>query len=641
MSTNKKSTNKKHTSSVNLNISSKRKRVFFTITLLIPVFFFIILELVLQLFNYGGNLDLFISAPEGYEKYYMLNPDVGKRYFFVQTSVPDPPNDLFLREKPENGYRIFVMGGSSAAGYPYGNNIMFSRILQKRLSDVFPKKNIEVINTAITAVNSFTILDFIDEVIEAEADAVLIYAGHNEFYGALGAASNESLGKIRPLVRLYLKLQKFKTFILLRNLLGSVKRWKDKKYHGRNLNNPNATLMERIVGEQIIPINSSTYNLGKNQFEQNLRSILEKVKKAKVDIIFSELVSNVKDLKPFVSVKSDSFLPADQVYLLAQNFEQAEKFNQAKEKYYLAKDLDGLRFRATEEFNQIIHQVAAEFETPIVPMKEYFEKASPASLIGDNLMLEHLHPNVDGYFLMAHAFFETIRQNNLIASDWKKNSIRPANDYRFNWGFTQLDSVYANLRISYLKNGWPFKSKSLPNRAISKFKPVSIVDSIALKIMINKNVTLERGHFELSQFYEKRKQFQLAYLEYRALMYETPFNSSPYLGAADMLIKQKKFKEAFPILEKSLLFEETPYALKWIGQLYLNENKVKESLPFLSKALKLVPDEPQVLYNISGAYALSGLYQKADSTLNRLEKISPKFPDADHLRKQLDQILKR
>lgn len=629
---------KKSTTS-ELNISTPKKRIFFLITILIPVFFFFIFEIILQLFNYCGNLNLFISAPGEYDNYFICNPDVGKRYFFVQNSVPDPPNDIFLKDKPQNGYRIFVLGGSSAAGYPYGNNIMFSRILQKRLTDVFPEKNIEVINTAITAVNSFTILDFIDEVIDAEADAVLIYAGHNEFYGALGAASNESLGKIRPLVKLYLKLQRFKTFILVRNIIGSVRRWKDNKYHGGSLNNPNATLMERIVGDQIIPINSSIYDLGKNQFKQNLRSIIKKTKEAKIDIILSDLVSNVRDLKPFVSVKTDSFPPADQIYLLAQNFEQAEKFDQAKEKYYLAKDLDGLRFRATEEFNRIIHQLALEFNVPVVPMESYFENASPGSLIGDNLMLEHLHPNVDGYFLMAAAFFETMKQNNLITTDWTNERIKSSTFYRQNWGFTRLDTVYANLRIRYLKNGWPFKPKSLPNRAIADFKPTSMVDSIALKIMVNKNVNLERGHVELAKYYEKRKQFDSAYLEYRALIYETPFNVSPYLGAADMLIKQKKFDLAFPLLQKTLSIEETPYAFKWIGQIYLNDNEVQKSIPFLQKALKLVPDEPQVLYNISGAYALSGQYQKADSTLSRLEKISPKFPDADHLRKQLDRIL--
>jgi hypothetical protein len=69
----------------------------------------------------------------------------------------------------------------------------------------------------MAAINSFALLDFIDEVLEQKPDAILIYAGHNEYYGALGAASTVSLGKSTSLVRLYLWLQRFKVFLLLRD----------------------------------------------------------------------------------------------------------------------------------------------------------------------------------------------------------------------------------------------------------------------------------------------------------------------------------------------------------------------------------------------------------------------------------------
>jgi len=82
---------------------------------------------------------------------------------------------------------------------------MFSRILNQRLSDAFPEKQIEIVNTATAAINSYALLDFMDEILEKQPDAILIYAGHNEFYGALGVASTETLGKFRPLIKLYLK----------------------------------------------------------------------------------------------------------------------------------------------------------------------------------------------------------------------------------------------------------------------------------------------------------------------------------------------------------------------------------------------------------------------------------------------------
>ncbi|UCF64001.1 MAG: hypothetical protein JSW33_15775, partial [bacterium] len=115
-----------------------KKRLFSILLILIPVVFFSVIELSLRLFNYGGNLDLFISGTSEYSPYKMCNPKVGFRFFYRQRSTPSPPLDLFLKDKVQNTFRVFVLGGSTAAGYPYGNNLMFSRILQQRLAETYP-----------------------------------------------------------------------------------------------------------------------------------------------------------------------------------------------------------------------------------------------------------------------------------------------------------------------------------------------------------------------------------------------------------------------------------------------------------------------------------------------------------------------
>ncbi len=620
------------------NLAPGRETLFRAIALTLPVIFFLLLESGLRIFNYGGNLDLFITAPRGYANYYMCNPEVGRRYFFMQNTIPDPSKDLFLKIKPANGYRIFVMGESTAAGYPYANNAMFPRILQRRLDDVFPDRHIEIVNTAMTAINSYTLLDYMDEILAQQPDAILIYAGHNEFYGALGAASNESLGKIQSFVKLYLKLQRFKTFLLVRNSIGKFKNWLDHLFSEGTVNDPSSTLMERMVGEQTIPYGSTLYQLGKRQFERNLRDIMKKASGASVPVMLSEVVSNIRDMKPFVSVAADSLPEAESVYRHAQQLEKPGKFAAAKIEYFRAKDLDALRFRATEDFNEIIHRVAAEFDAPIVPMKSYFENVSPNGLIGNNLMLEHLHPNIDGYFLMADAFFDALRDHGFIAANWDASRIRPTDDYRKNWGFTDLDAAYANLRIRILKGNWPFQPKSLPNRALMDFRPASMAESLAVTIWLDKSTNLERAHVALAEHFEKRGQYEKAFEEYRSLAYITPFNVSPYLRAAQMLIKLQDFTRAFPYLQKSLAMEESAFANKWLGTIYLNNGRVKEALPFLEKAAKMAPEDPQLMYNLSGAYALDKQYDLAKMTLKKLYEITPNFPDAADLKRQLEQI---
>ncbi|RMF60412.1 MAG: hypothetical protein D6743_14985 [Calditrichaeota bacterium] len=271
-------------------------------------------------------------------------------------------------------------------------------------------------------------------------------------------------------------------------------------------------------------------------------------------------------------------------------------------------------------------------------MKAYFERESPHGLVGENLILEHLHPNIEGYFLMADAFFDTMRKNGFIAPQWDSTRIRPPEFYRKQWGVTELDKAYADIRIRILKGGWPFQPKKAPNRALVDFHPANLVDSLAYKTVVDDRLNLERAHVRLAELYARRHQFLKAFREYQALIDMTPVNVSPYLSAADMLVKARKLPEAIPYLKKSLQLKETAYANKWLGQIYLDQGRKQLALPFLEKAAQMKPNDPQLIYNLSGAYALTRQYGLARKTLGRLEKLAPNFPGAADLKKQLARI---
>ncbi len=50
-----------------------------------------------------------------------------------------------------------------------------------------------MINTAMSAVNSYVLKDVASEIAEQSPDAVLIYAGHNEYLGIFGVGSHFSV----------------------------------------------------------------------------------------------------------------------------------------------------------------------------------------------------------------------------------------------------------------------------------------------------------------------------------------------------------------------------------------------------------------------------------------------------------------
>ena len=206
-----------------------RRRLFTAVMLLLPVLFFVLLEVGLRLGGYGGSWPLFEPVP-GYESYLYQNREVARRYFHGVDNVPTGLSDAFRGEKDSSVVRIVVQGGSSAAGYPFYYGGSFSRMLEQRLQQTFPGRTIEVVNTALAAVNSYTLRDFTAEILAIEPDAVLIYAGHNEYYGALGVGSSESFGRHPAVVNLDLRLQNFRTVQGLRDLLSAIAGWAGRQH---------------------------------------------------------------------------------------------------------------------------------------------------------------------------------------------------------------------------------------------------------------------------------------------------------------------------------------------------------------------------------------------------------------------------
>ena len=180
------------------------------------------------------------------------------------------------------------MGGSSAAGYPYTPNGDFGLYIKKKLEILYPEQEIEIINISLTATNSYTIRDLLPGVIDQNPDLILFYAGHNEYYGAYGVGSMESIGQSRSIVNFVLSLEKFKTFNLLRDFL----KWIQGIFSISDSDGAlqkSGTLMSRMVRDQTILYNSEVYNLGIEQFDGNLNDILSMCKENNIPVIISTL----------------------------------------------------------------------------------------------------------------------------------------------------------------------------------------------------------------------------------------------------------------------------------------------------------------------------------------------------------------
>ncbi|MFV1884346.1 MAG: tetratricopeptide repeat protein [Balneola sp.] len=616
-------------------LSAKKKVFFYAITFSIPVLFFLILELVLRSTNYLGDTELFVDPNIPTAEHLIPNPNFAARYFFYTKTIPNPSIDVFLKEKPENGYRVFAMGGSSAAGYPYGFNGTYSRIVGDVLQDAMPDRKVEVVNVGISAISSYTLFDQVDEIIEQDPDAVMIYAGHNEFYGALGVGSNENLGAFPGFVRFYLKLQRFKTFMLLRTIIVDSGKWFAETFSGESVDQ-NATLMERIVDSRSIELGSPQHELAMIQFESNINAIVSAFGKKGIPVFLGSVGSNLKDHSPFVNITDGEQPPALEIFNEAKSAYESQDYETALEKFIYAKDLDGLKFRAPSEINAIIKATAEQNEhVRYVPSHEEMKQYAENGIIGFDLMLEHLHPNQQGYFLIGKAFSTALLEELDIAPS------QNINNYKDRMYFSEFDHRIAWHRVETLKQSFPFVLGEKPEPYFRSYKTKNIADSLAFRT-VHSSLQWDKAKVELADYYSKTGQPDKAVLEYLGLIRNQPWNDSPYVFAARIYLDRNNFEDAEPLLQKAYKINPNDaFITKMLGAIEVQKGNPLKGIEYLEASRAINPNDPQMLYNLSGAYGTSRQFEKALEIADLVIQINPNFPGVQAWRQQLVTILRQ
>lgn len=414
-----------------------RKILFWAILIALPLLFFVVLEVILRLANIGQSYPLFIPDP-AQPGFNLVNPNVIKRYFPKPEMAPSVniESTYFTREKRSDALRIVVQGESTAAGYPYGLGASLAGILQQRLQNQYPDRYVEVIQTAMAAVNSYTLLDFSDEILQLQPDAIVIYAGHNEYLGVMGVGSAYA-SHSRAATLLMLKLKDFRIYQALQKIYITI------KGAPAAVKPENArTLMAKVAREKNIAIDSPLYQQGLEQFSGNMSLLLQRYRNAGIPVYLGTIASNLRNHSPFNSPPSTpelqqlldnvaATLPemtsaraqsltaplrsalgeqhsAIAAYSIAQLFDISGDYEQAKTWYSNARDWDQLRFRAPSAINAIIKTLGQSPGVILVEAEATLARQSPQHIIGKELMLEHLHPNIDGYFWLGDSYFQQL-----------------------------------------------------------------------------------------------------------------------------------------------------------------------------------------------------------------------------------------
>ena len=168
---------------------SGRRRWFMRIAAatLVPLFLLGLLELGLRLSGYGYSTRLFLPLRIAGEEFLVPNGKFTHR-FFPPALARAPLASRMAAQKPRGTYRIFLLGESAAYGDP-DPSFGVGRCMEALLEERYPASRFEVVNVAITAINSHVILPIARECARHDGDLWVVYMGNNEMIGPYGAGT--------------------------------------------------------------------------------------------------------------------------------------------------------------------------------------------------------------------------------------------------------------------------------------------------------------------------------------------------------------------------------------------------------------------------------------------------------------------
>ena len=405
-----------------------------------PLLLLAVVELGLRVAGAGYPTRFLLTRADSSNRTLVQNNQFGWRFFGPQMARVPAPISL-PQPKPPGTIRVFVFGESAAFGDPqprYG----FCRMLEAMLELRYPGVHFEVVNAAMTGIDSHVVRPIAYDAAKADGDVWVIYMGNNEIVGPFGAGTvfGPQVPPL-PLIRASLALKATRLGQALDNLRSRFQKVPADKSEWGGMT---------MFLDQRIAASDSRMKAVYHNFEKNLGDIIQAGQTRGAGIVLSTVAVNLKDCAPFASLHraglSEAQLKDWEVLYQAgiaaqntQNWTEAEKQysaaariddtfadlhfrlgrsylasgqpTKARDELSLARDLDALRFRCDSRLNEIIRETAANRESSglrFADAERAAATAAPNGLPGAELFYEHVHLTFEGNYIIARAIAEQV-----------------------------------------------------------------------------------------------------------------------------------------------------------------------------------------------------------------------------------------
>ena len=625
--------------------------------LALPLLALALLEVGLRVAGFGYDTAFFKVERDAAGKKFLIENNRFTFRFFPPELARWPGTLKLAAEKPAEVQRIFIFGESAAMGDPQPS-VGASRYLEILLREKFPGQKFEVVNLGITAINSHVILPIAQDVAaRGRGDVWLIYMGNNEMVGPFGAATVFG-SRAPPLlaVRGNLAIQKTRVGQLavkwLRNLGGKP-------------TNASWGGMKMFLQNQIPPDDARRETVYQN-FNRNLRDIVQAGRASGAKIVLSTVAVNLRDCPPFGSLMNSNLPAAEraqfeslyasavalqtnhQAAAAAQKFAEAARFDPkfaelqfrwaqcllsetnlpaAREHFQTACDVDALPFRADTRVNGMIRTLATNLagnNFVLCDAETALMGASPDGIAGDESFFEHVHFNFDGNYRLAKVWAEnigrvlpeTIRRE--AAADWARQDVCERAIGLSDWnrmfvyssvvsrmGQPPLAMHFNNAaRVEVLQ-----QQMTVLRGRMNQTNAVAAAADFATAVA--QAPTDSFLHENYANFLESVGNNQGALAEYLKLSELLPHDFYGCLQAGRLLRESGRLTEAEPLLRRAVAQRSLPEPWFELGMAVAEQGHFAEALECFERASQMRPSDGSYLAH--KAKALSKLNRHAEA----------------------------
>ncbi len=343
------------------------------------------LELGLRLVGYGHPPHFFRQAKAPGDETIWRENRWALAPFFPGALIRRPQPIRLPEKKAPGTYRIFILGSSAAMGDPEPS-FSLARVLEVMLRAAYPAQRFEVVNAAVTAINSHVVRGIAADCARLEPDLFIVYEGNNEVIGPFGPT-----GVLAPFlrseraIRAAIWLKRTYTGQLLASLgsRGAPQNWGG---------------MEMFLKQQITEDDPRLHDV-RAHLGENIRAIVGEAERAGASTLFCTVATNQRDFAPFMSANGE----AEKIYQQGREALKTGRDAEARELLQRALDLDTLRFRTDSKLNQVIRDTRCPGKpiTELVDVAAALAARSAHGITGDDFLYEHVHLTLRGTYEMA------------------------------------------------------------------------------------------------------------------------------------------------------------------------------------------------------------------------------------------------